>query len=122
MSIVLCLINYLGVLGQSSPIEEVNHAIEKANVSGISKYFDNAISLTLHNHQSIYSRSQAEMILREFFEKNMPTHFQMSHSGEEAHTRFVIGILSTSKGQFRLYYALKLKDEKYFFIEIRIEE
>lgn len=119
--LLCCCILTLNVSGQE-PISEMNGFLQKGHVSGMMQYFDNAISLTISGNQAVYSRSQAEMILKDFFEKHAPRNFRMDHSGGDVQARYVIGSLVTATGSFRTYYALKQKDGKYTLLEIRFED
>lgn len=117
--IFLCSIVCAGLYAQS-PLEELNGCFDRGNVTCISRHFDDAVSMTLSGEQAIYSRTQAEMVLRDFFEKNSPREFHMKHTGGEAHTRYVIGVLHTTSGDFRIYYALKQKSNRAILLELRI--
>ena len=104
-----------------APLEAIGRAIGSGNVGGISRYFDNAISLTVSGSQSTYSRSQAEMVLRDFFNKNGTKGLSIGHTGDNSNGSYAIGTLSTASGNFRVYFALRQKEGGYVIQEIRIE-
>src|SRR5687767_11704013 len=47
--------------------DEVVSAIKVGDAQKMSKYFDSMVDITLKDRSHSYSRSQAEMILRDFF-------------------------------------------------------
>ncbi|MBS1781636.1 MAG: DUF4783 domain-containing protein [Bacteroidetes bacterium] len=102
--------------------EQVGSSIGSGNVAGISRYFDNAVSMTVSGSQSTYSRSQAEMVLRDFFGKNAARSFQADRTGNSNGSSFAIGTLVTSNGTFRTFFTIRHTENGYVIQEIRIEK
>ena len=103
-------------------VSGIGNAIGSGNVSGISRYFDNAISMTISGSQSTYSRSQAEMILKDFFSKHVARGFNLEQNGGSNGNSYAIGTLSTATGSYRTYFTVRQKDGKYLIQELRIEK
>jgi len=112
------------VHAQTAPVSQINAAFRSGDVSAIARYMDNVVDVTIANNQSASSRTQAEMMLRDFFAKNDPKGFEAQHSGnnEQNNTVFSIGYLSTPNGRFRVYILLKQQEGNYLLQEIRIEK
>ena len=104
-----------------APLESIRSSFGAGNVGGISRHFDKAVSLSITGSQDTYSRSQAEMVLRDFFNKNAPKAMNIEHNGENNSGSYAIGTLVTSNGNYRAYFALRHKESGYFIQEIRIE-
>ncbi len=104
------------------PVEDISKSIGSGNVNGISRFFDNSVALTIAGSQANYSRSQAEMVLRDFFSKNSPKGFDVDRSGGGENSKYAIGTLMTANGDYRSYFSLKLKDNSYVIQEIRFEK
>lgn len=102
-------------------MDDINIALRNGNASGLSHYFDNNVTLNISGTINTYSKTQAEMVLKDFFNKNSVKDFQPEHDGRSANTRFVIGMLTTTNGNYRIYYAVRTKDNKNILIEIRFE-
>jgi len=108
---------------QVSPVEDIVSAMRNSNTSTIAKYFDNIVPITINNTQSIYSRTQAEMVLKDFFNKNMPKDLTIINSGAPNNTsRFAIGDLTTSNGKYSIYILLRAKDNVFLLQEIRFNK
>jgi len=95
----------------ASPIEDVVNALKNDRIADLVKYFDNFVPVTINNSQSIYSRNQAEIVLRDFFEKNNPHDFTVMDNGSPDNTsKFIIGYFVTPSGlKYNVYILLRLK-------------
>jgi len=101
--------------------EGILNSLKTGNSKELSKYFNANIDLTLIDKQEIYSKTQAELILKDFFSKNTPSNFVIIHQGEKEGAKYVIGNLTTSKGIFRVSLFLKSQDKTQLIQQIRIE-
>jgi len=83
--------------------------IKKAIISGDSKqlatHFNQSVELLIKNKEDVYSKAQAELILKDFFKKNTPSNFIVEIEGESDGIKYTIGNLNTSQGKFRVYLA-----------------
>ncbi len=89
-----------------------------------SKYFDSFVPITINNSQSVYSHNQAEVVLRDFFEKNPTRDFDVMDNGSPNNTsKFMIGSLTDTHGiKYSVYILMKLKDSNYLLQEIRLNK
>jgi hypothetical protein len=102
-------------------IEDVVTALKTGNAAQISKYFDNTVDITLPEKSNSYSKSQAEVILRDFFSNNPIKDFQVIHKGDNAGSQYCIGNLITRNNTYRTTIFMKQKGDKQFLQEIRFE-
>jgi hypothetical protein len=102
-------------------IDDVIAALKTGNATQVSKYFDNTVDITLAEKSNTYSKSQAEVILRDFFNNNPVKGFQILHKGNNGGSEYCIGKLTTSNAIFRTTIFMKQKGEKQFLQEIRFE-
>lgn len=106
----------------SMNIERISLAIQTGNANALAQYFDNNIELTMLSKEQSYSSSQAEMVVKDFFDKNRPTSFKIIHKGSSSQgSEYCIGTLVTQTGTYRTYIYLKQKDSKYLIQELRFE-
>ncbi len=104
----------------SSSIDEIVSAIKVGDANRISRYFDATVEISLNERSHAYSRSQAEMILRDFFQKGVKT-FQVVHKGNSHDAEYCVGSLTTTSGKYRTTIFLKVKGDKKLIQEIRFE-
>jgi hypothetical protein len=96
-------------------------ALKAGNAKELAKYFSANIELTLLDKEDVYSKAQAEIIIKDFFSKNVPSNYVKLHEGGKEGAKFVIGNLTTSGGTFRVYFLLKTENSKPCIQQLRIE-
>lgn len=106
----------------SSIPDEIITAIKSGNAKDLAKYFNQNIELIILNEEDVYSKAQAELILKDFFSKNLPSDFTILHQGGKESARYAIGTVKTAKGNFRMYFLLKIKNDQPFIHQLRIEK
>ena len=104
-----------------SGIDEIISALKTGNATEIAKSFDNTVEITLPDKSNSYSKSQAEVILRDFFNNNPVKSFTILHKGENGGSQYCIGTLITKNGSYRTTVFMKQKDNKQTLQEIRFE-
>ncbi|MDA3909916.1 MAG: DUF4783 domain-containing protein [Bacteroidales bacterium] len=97
-------------------------AIEIGDVENLSVHFSESIELIILDQEDIYSRQQANLILKDFFNKNRPTKFTVLHQGGTEKAKYAIGKLVTSSGTYRVHFLVKMKDGKPLIHQLRIQE
>ena len=102
-------------------IDDVATAMRSGNVNQLSRYLDNRVDITLPDKSDTYSKTQAEMVIRDFFSTNGVQNFQIKHKGENEGSEFCIGLLKTHNGDFRTVLFMKLKGDKQLLQEIRFQ-
>lgn len=104
-------------------LDEITLALQTGNASQLARDFDNSVEITIVNSDDVYSKSQAEMILKKFFNSNPPKSFQFVHQGNSAEgSHYGIGNYASSGGaNYRTYVYVKQKGDKYLIQEIRFE-
>ncbi|HTN05327.1 DUF4783 domain-containing protein [Agriterribacter sp.] len=108
--------------GYPYSIEDVVTAMNTGNVNQLSNYFDKVVEITLHDKSNTYSRSQAEIILKDFFHSYGVKAFRIVHKGSNSGSEFCIGNLQTKYAAFRTTIFMKTRSRKQVLQEIRFEE
>lgn len=119
---IFTLLSFVVVRAQT--LEDVTAQIRNGNVPAMTKYFDNIVTITITGTPSAYSKTQAEMVLKDFFTKNQVKDFTVMQTGTAPNNncKYAIGKLTTSNGNYQLYVLLKLKEQNFLLQEIRIEK
>lgn len=102
-------------------INEVIGALKAGNAVQMAKYFDNTVEIALPEKSSSYSKSQAELILRDFFANNPVKNYTLLHQGDNNGSQYCIGTLVTKTATFRTTIYMKQKGDKQVLQEIRFE-
>lgn len=126
---LLCLFLFFPFLSftttAQSPINLVTKAMKSGNAAEVAKHFDKIVDITMQNDQSTYSKSQAEMVLKNFFSKHPVKSFSVKHSGGSADSTsiYLIGDLVTISDQkYRLYLYFRQDSGEMHLQEIRFEQ
>lgn len=103
-------------------IDGISAAIRSGNPKNISKYFIENIDLKVIAQEDVYSKQQAEMILKDFFTKHPVKSFTVAHKSEpKGGSQYVIGTLETENGKFRIYFLIKTTGSDTLIQQFRIE-
>ncbi len=98
-----------------SPLEDMVNALKNDRVAEMDKYFDSFVPITINNVQAIYSHNQANIVLKDFFEKNNPKDFTVMENGApDNSSKFLIGYFTTPAGaKYNVYILMRLKGSFY---------
>lgn len=128
-SIIIMTFLFLGVFynaeAQIIIPDGIYSALKVGNSKELAKYFNGNIELVILDKEGVYSKSQAELILKDFFAKNellTPNGFMKVHEGGKDVSKFIIGTLYTVKGRYRVYLVVKNIDNVVAIHQLRIED
>jgi len=117
LSIVVILSSFTPRVG----IDDVIGAMKTGNATQVAKFFDTNIEISVNDKSNSYSKSQGELVLKDFFTTNMVKSFDVIHKGENAGSQYCIGTLVTKGGTFRATIFMKQKGDQQVLQELRFE-
>ncbi len=126
--LVLIVINMHGaslVLAQEKTdcIDEITNAIIKGSAKEMALHFNSTIDLSVPEKDGTFSKVQAELIIKDFFEKNIPRSFKIKHKGSSNDgSEYAIGTLEVSNNSYRIYFLIKNTTGRKLIHQIQIEE
>jgi hypothetical protein len=100
---------------------ELITSFKTGDATRLAEYFNNSVELTLFDKEEIYSKTQAEMIMRDFFKQHIPTQFKILHQGGKDNSKYAIGNLICGSISYRITFLLKIEDGKLYIHQLRIE-
>jgi hypothetical protein len=104
-------------------LDGITSAIKKGSSSELAAYFNNTLELSIPGNDGTYSKTQAEMIMKVFFDKYPPSSFVIKNKGSsKTENNFVIGELKSGKDVFNVYFMLKDIGGKSFIHQLKIEK
>jgi len=103
---------------------DISNAIRSGDAKAVARYFNNTVDLTILDQEEVYSKAQAEQILRDFFSKNAPRSFTLIHKGvSKEGAKYAIGTLITAQGiEYRTYFFVKQTTTGEQIQELRFEK
>lgn len=114
---------FTSIFQQQAVIANINYAISTGNASELAKYFYSSVELFIPKAQGTYSKNQTEILMKNFFETNPPTSFNLLNQGSSADNKshFVLANYKTQNKTFRIYYLLKEFDNKQYITTLKFE-
>ena len=103
---------------------DISNAIRSGDARAVARYFNSTVDLTILNQEEVYSKAQAEQVLRDFFSKNTPRSFTLIHKGvSKEGAKYAIGTLVTTSGvEYRTYFFVKQSTSGELIQELRFEK
>lgn len=126
MKKTISLLLLLFVFNQSFALDvfdEIASSIRSGDAKQLSTYFGPTLDLTIINREDVYSKAQAEQVIKDFFGKNTPKSFTIIHKGSSPEgNQYAIGNLVTSTGKtYRTSFYFKNTGGKNILMELRFE-
>lgn len=107
----------------TNPFDSVVAALQKGNVETLSHYFDKMVEISLNGKSNSYSKSQASVILKDFFAGHKAQSFKVIHKGKSGKgSSFGIGNLVTTNGTFRITFFFRQKGNTVVLQELRFKK
>ena len=89
-------------------VESISAAIKAGNSRELAKYFGPTVEIILPGSEGAFSKAQAEMIMKDFFNRSAPTSFVVNQKGNSAGgAQFVIGTYKNKNEILNVYILLK---------------
>lgn len=102
--------------------DDIVAALKTGNVEKMSKYFDNTIDVTVPGKSNSFSKGQAELVIKDFFNLNKVKNFELQHSGSNPSSNFIIGTLTTAGGTYRTTVYMRTKGDKQLIQGVEFEQ
>lgn len=112
------------IISAQAFIVNISNGLKEGKAEAISTYFDNTIDLSFSDVTNTYSKKQAEVVLQRFLSKIEPKSYLNNQKGNSAYnnSKFCIGTLATSNGNYKVYMFFILRKDTYYLKELRFEK
>ncbi len=101
---------------------DIVNATKDGSAADLAEFFNDNIELVIPQKSGIFSKSQAEMVLKDFFAQNPPDDFKIIHEGSRQNASFAIGNYSSGTTVFRIYFLTKKVNGNLLIHQLRIEK
>ena len=109
------------VLSQTVPAG-LSEALGKGDASATSAWFHQSLEMSILEEEYETSKNQATRILESFFKSHKPTGFNISFEGTKEKSKYAIGTLNTTNGNFRVNLFFLNKEGKRLIYYLSIEK
>ncbi|MDR2928837.1 MAG: DUF4783 domain-containing protein [Cytophagaceae bacterium] len=119
--VLTLLFTAIGMFAAAFP-NEILKATQSGNASDLAANFNDKVELILPEKSGVFSKEQAQFVMKEFFDSHRPTSFQINHEGTRDNSAYGIGTYVSSNGKYRFYFLTKNVNGKTVIIQIRIDK
>ena len=103
--------------------ENIGKAFREGDATQLAADFAASFDVILPGNEGTFSKQQAEMILKDFFNKNKPKGFVINHQGTSNDgSRYAIGTYRTASQSYRAYILLKYIGNKFLISQLQLEK
>ena len=102
--------------------DDIVAALKAGNVEKMAKYFDSMVDVSLPGKSNSFSKGQAELVIKDFFNLNKVKSFELQHLGSNPSSNFIIGTLVTNGGTYRTTVYMRNKGDKNLIQGIEFEQ
>lgn len=102
--------------------DDVISAIKQADSESLASVFFESVEIVLPSKTGVYSRKQAEMVMKDFFKKHPVSDFEMIHQGKKENASFAIANYTSNSHRFRFTFLTKLNGSNVQIHQLRIEK
>jgi hypothetical protein len=108
---------------QADIFDSVATAIKGNNAKEVAGYFNSSVELNIENSEGVYSKTQAEMVLKNFFNQHPCAGFAITHTGKSgSNNSFAIGSYKSATGNYRVTIYVKAQGDKNLIHEMKFEK
>ncbi|HVY74994.1 MAG TPA: DUF4783 domain-containing protein [Puia sp.] len=121
--ITLILLTFRPVILRADPydLDAITSAIRSGDVNQLSPFLDARVNICLPDKTDSYSKTQAEMVIRDFFATHTVQGFKVIQQGNNGEYVFCSGLLRTDSGNYRTTLFFKQKGNRQVVQEIRFQ-
>lgn len=98
---------------QDETMKNIGTAIKAGSSKELIKFCNETVEIKINGESSNYSRPQAEVILRKFFNENPAKEFTYIHQGASEGLNYTIGRYTHENGAYRVVMFIKKIGDKY---------
>ncbi len=116
------LITFIVTVNANTIPKDIVTCFKTGNAEMLSTFFYKNIELQILDDENVYSKTQAEQIVKRFFQQNKPVDFEIRHQSGKDGSEYAIGILHTNKANFRVYFLIKTQEDKQYIHQLSIKK
>ena len=122
--VLLTMVALAPLVSKAGIFEDIMAALKSGNAKEVARYFNSSVELTVPGSEGVvYSKTQAELILKEYLSKNVAKSVKIIHRGSSAvGSQFAIGSYETDHGNYRIYIFIKETGGNSVIHELSIEK
>ena len=107
--------------GNSLPTS-IQQSLQEGNAVSLAKHFGSTVEVTIERKEQICSKMQAEIIMRDFFQKHPPQRVKILHQGGSSSSSYaILQMACNDNTKYRITLLIKNIADEIFIQQLRIE-
>ena len=117
------IISFGSIFSSQKVPQAIFYAIENGDAKNLATYFNNNIDLIITDKSGIFNKKQAEILVKEFFDDNESTYFEVIEQKELLNSSFAICNFDSSSGEkYNVYIFVRKLSGKPMITKLKIVE
>ncbi len=112
----------VSLFGQPELPDEIKKAFVSGNSEQLALFFDRNVELMLLERGDVYSKEQAQLIMKNFFANQVPESFTIESESREDSTNYALALFQTRKTNYRVFIAYRKLNKKTIVNQMVISE
>lgn len=97
---------------KSNDLEEMAYSFKNGSSKDLSQYFGSRVEINISGNSGLYSKNQAEQVMRDFFKKYPPQNFVIvNRSGGNTEITSSIGNYFSTDTKFKVFLRVKSEND-----------
>jgi len=117
----LCLAAILLVQTSEQSLSQIEQGLRKGEVALLLPYLHDPVEIAISGKAKMYSRTQAEYVLRDFFKTHPPKGFTFMHRGRSENVLYAIGTYHAQGEQWDVSVFGRVERGRYQVEQLRFE-
>ncbi len=122
ISLFLLELNSTTEQAQNAVFENIKKAFTNGDSKLLCSTFNNNVEIVILGKEGSYTPTEAEAVIKRFFEQNKPKAFTLLHNGGNENSKYGIGNYQTEANMFRVYFLMKTNGTSTQVYQLRIEK
>jgi len=124
MKTILFILMFVPITQSTTDFNAIAKALSAGDAATLAEYFDENVELIVLDEEGIYSKAQAEQVVKKFFVDYPPKSFKLVHKGtNNDKLHYCIGNMKIGDTMYRVSFYMKQTDDEHLLIqELGIEE
>jgi hypothetical protein len=111
----------LGFQTAEQSLSQIEQGLRKGEVKLILPYLHDPVEIAISGKAKMYSRTQAEYVLKDFFKSHPPRGFTFMHRGRSENVLYAIGAYHTQSEQWDVSVFGRIERGRYQVEQLRFE-
>ncbi|MCX6287516.1 MAG: DUF4783 domain-containing protein [Bacteroidetes bacterium] len=117
-----CMLMSWHAFCQADPSSEIIDVLRKGNSSGLGKYFNEMVDLNIPGFKELYSKTQAERIIKDFFSNKPVSSVSVNREGNSPDgSKYTMGSLTAGGKKYNLFFLLRKSNGEYRIYQLHLQ-